>query len=132
VGKTASDLKRAGWPPDEMAQYNPWTAVDRCSHDHELAGRCDMALKIARAAAAILKGKCGAVRVVLFGSLAHGLWFTPRSDIDLYVDGVPVGAFFKAEAEVEAIAHGFKPDLIDAGECSPELPSRIQEERIDL
>jgi len=132
VGKTASDLKRAGWPTDEMAQYSPWTAVDRYSHDHELTGRRDMALQIARAAAAILKSKYGAIRVVLFGSLAHGLWFTPRSDIDLYVEGVPVGAFFKAEAEVEAIAHGFKLDLIDARECAPELSSQIEGEGIEL
>jgi predicted nucleotidyltransferase len=132
VGKTASDLKRAGWPTHEMAQYSPWTAVDRYSHDYELSGRRDQALKIARAAAALLKSSYGATRVVLFGSLAHGLWFTPRSDIDLYVEGLPVETFFKAEAEVEAIAHGFKLDLVDARECSPELSSQIEEEGIDL
>ena len=46
--------------------------------------------------------------------------------------GCPVGTFFKAEAEVEGIAHGFKLDLIDARECSLELLSRIEEEGIDL
>jgi len=132
VGKTASDLKRTGWPTDEMAQYSPWMAVDRYSRDHELSGRRDQALKITWAAAAILKSKYGATRVVLFGSLAHRLWFTPRSDIDLYVEGVPVGAFFKAEAEVEEIARGFKLDLIDARECSPELIGQIEEEGIEL
>ena len=64
--------------------------------------------------------------------MAHGLWFTPRWDIDLYVEGVPVEIFFKAEAEVEAITHGFKLDLIDARECSPELSSQIEEEGIEL
>jgi predicted nucleotidyltransferase len=115
-----------------MARYSPWAALDHYLSDHELIGRRDMALKIARAAAAILKSKYGATRVVLFGSLAHGLWFTPRSDLDLYVEGVSVGSFFKAEAEVEAIAHGFKLDLIDARECSPELSSQIEEEGIEL
>lgn len=115
-----------------MAHYSPWTAVDGYSRDHELTGRRDMALKNAWSAAAISKSKYGATRVVLFGSLAHGLWFTPRSDIDLYVEGVPVGAFFKAEAEVESIAHGFKLDLIDARECSPELSSQIEEEGTEL
>jgi len=79
-----------------------------------------------------LKQRFGAKRVVLFGSLSQDSWLTPRSDIDLCADGIPVERFFRAEAELESISSGFKVDLIDFRECSPELLNRIEKEGIDL
>jgi len=38
----------------------------------------------------------GASRVYLFGSLARGDQFYERSDVDLAVDGIAPGRFFKA------------------------------------
>ena len=100
--------------------------------DRELSLRRDRAWEVARKAAIILKERFGATRVLVFGSLAHRAWFTPRSDIDLCVDGIPVDKFFHAEAEVEALASVFKVDLVDSRECSTELLKQVEEEGLEL
>ena len=130
--RTASDLKQAGWPRQELLGYHPWQAIERHSQDRELVLRRDRAWEVARKAATILKERFGATWVLVFGSLAHGAWFTPRSDIDLCVDGIPVEKFFHAEAEVEALTSEFKVDLIDPRECSPELLKQVEEEGVKL
>ena len=113
MGRTASDLRKEGWPEAEMGKYRPWASIRRYEKDKDVALRRERALEMARKAAGLLKEQFGAIRVVLFGSLAHGAWFTPRSDIDLLVEGVSPQAFFRAEAAVEALASGFKVDLVD-------------------
>jgi predicted nucleotidyltransferase len=130
--KTATDLKRAGWPRDELLKYRPWQAIERHRKDQDLISHHDLALSVARKVAVILKKRFGAKRVVLFGSLSQDAWFTPRSDIDLCAEGIPVERFFRAEAEIEAMASGFKVDLIDFRECSPELLKRVEGEGIEL
>ena len=87
---------------------------------------------ISRQIAGLLKKKYRATRVALFGSLAHKVWFTPRSDIDIYAEGIPPGQFFRAESEVQKNGAGFKINLVDPKECSPELLRKIEEEGIDL
>lgn len=132
MGKTASDLKNSGWPPEEMKKYHPWHSIDRYSKDRSIVARRVRALKISRKIARLLKDQYGATRVVLFGSLAHDEWFTPRSDIDIYAEGIPVDRFFRAESEAQNGSKGFKVDLVDPDECPPELLRQIQQEGIDL
>ena len=132
MGRTASDLKRSGWPKKEIENYQPWTAIERYNRDDDLKVRKEQALEISRKVADMLKQKYGAGHVVLFGSLAHGAWFTPRSDIDIYAEGIPVSSFFKAEADAQEISRGFKMDLVDPGDCSPEMLSKIRQEGLDL
>ncbi len=132
MAKTALDLKKAGWPREELLRYRPWQAIERYGRDRGLIVRRNRALQVAREAATILKKRFGATRVLVFGSLAHRVWFTPRSDVDLCVDGISVEAFFRAEAAVEAMASGFKVDLVDSKECPPELLKQIEEEGVEL
>ncbi len=132
MAKTALDLKKAGWPHEELLRYRPWQAIERYGRDRGLIVRRDRALQVARKAATILKKRFGATRVLVFGSLAHRVWFTPRSDVDLCVDGISVEAFFKAEAAVEAMASGFKVELVDSKECPPELMKQIEDEGVEL
>jgi predicted nucleotidyltransferase len=132
MGRTASDLKRAGWPADEMIRYQPWAASERYERDRGLILRREKAWKMAREATRILKSRFGATRVLVFGSLAHGAWFTPRSDVDLYAEGIPVEVFFRAEAAIEEIESNIKVDLLDARECSPQLLQVIEEEGVEL
>ena len=132
MAKTALDLKKAGWPHEELLRYRPWQAIERYGRDRGLIVCRDRALQVARKAATILKKRFGATRVLVFGSLAHRVWFTPRSDVDLCVDGISVEAFFKAEAAVEAMASGFKVDLVDSKECPPELMKQIEDEGVEL
>ncbi len=130
--KTASDLKKAGWPREDLIKYRPWQAMERYGRDRDLIFRRNRAWEVACKAATILKERFGATRVLVFGSLAHGAWFTPRSDIDLLADGIPVEKFFHAEADVEAVTTGYKVDLVDSRECSPELLEQVEEEGVEL
>jgi len=132
MGKTASDLRKDGWPPDEMQKYHPWQAAERYTEDLEAVALRARAMEISREAARILKKKYGATRVVLFGSLARSSMFATTSDIDLYAEGVPGIRFFEAEAEIEEIAKGFRVDLVETKECPPQLLREIEDEGIDL
>jgi predicted nucleotidyltransferase len=132
MGKTASDLRKDGWPPDEMQKYHPWQAAERYTEDPDAVARRERAMEISRGAARILRKKYGATRVVLFGSLARSSLFANTSDIDLYAEGVPGSLFFGAEAEIEEIAKGFRVDLVEKRECPPQLLREIEEEGIDL
>jgi len=132
MGKTASDLRKDGWPPDEMQKYQPWQAAERYTDDSKAVALRARAMEISREAARILKKKYGATRVVLFGSLARSSMFATTSDIDLYAEGVPETRFFEAEAEIEEIAKGFRVDLVETKECPPHLLREIEDEGIDL
>ena len=132
MGKTASDLRKGGWPPDEMQKYRPWKAAERYTDDPDALPRRVRAMEISREAARILKKKYGATRVGLFGSLARSSMFATTSDIDLYAEGIPGGLFFEAEAEIEKIAKGFRVDLVETKECPPHLLREIEDEGIDL
>ena len=132
MGKTASDLRKDGWPPDEMQKYHPWQAAERYTEDSKAVALRARAMEISREAARVLKTKYEATRVVLFGSLARGSLFAPISDIDLYAEGIPGGLFFEAEAEIEEIAKDFRVDLVETKECPPYLLKEIEDEGIDL
>jgi uncharacterized protein len=132
MGRTASDLKRSGWSDKEVASYQPWGALERYSKDDDILTRKTHALDISRKIAQMLKEKYGAEHVVLFGSLAHSAWFTPRSDIDLYTEGIPVREFFKAEAAAQEMSQGFKVDLVDPQDCPQEMILKIKQEGVEL
>ncbi len=132
MAKTATDLKEAGWPEEEMRKYDPWKHLKRHKRDPAMRLRRERALKVARRAARILKMEFEADRVVIFGSLAHNAWFTPRSDIDIYVEGIPAGLFFKAEAAIENIDPEFRIDLIHEEECTGVMLKKIDEEGLEL
>jgi len=132
MAKTASDLRKDGWPPDEMKKYHPWQAAERYTEDPDAVARRGRAMEVIREAARVLKKKYGATRVVLFGSLARSSLIAPSSDIDLYAEGIPGTRFFEAEAEIEEIAKGFRVDLVETKECPPQLLREIEDEGIEL
>ena len=132
MGKTATDLKNSGWPIEEMKKYRPWESSERYKKDRGVIERRARALNISRQIVRLLKEKYGATRVVLFGSLSHDAWFTPRSDIDICAEGIPVDQFSLAESEVQKAGEGFKIDLVEPDECSAELLRVIEKEGIDL
>ncbi len=132
MARTASDLKKAGWPREEILKYRPWQAVDRYKGKSQIIQRRQRAWEVAKQAAKLLKIRFGATRVKIFGSVAHGAWFTPRSDVDIYIEGLTVEAFSRAEAAIEKIDQGFKVDLLTPEECSEELLRRIEEEGVEL
>jgi predicted nucleotidyltransferase len=70
--------------------------------------------------------------VIAFGSLAHGAWFGPRSDIDLAVEGVSADAFWRAWAALDRVEPAFEIDLV-AIEVAPErLRDEIDQQGVAL
>ncbi|MBI3913443.1 MAG: nucleotidyltransferase domain-containing protein [Chloroflexi bacterium] len=90
------------------------------------------AMNVVRQAARILREQFGAKRVVVFGSLAHQLWYSPLSDIDLAVWGIDPQDFLEAFGVVERIASGFDVNLVDPQKCFPSIRTSIKKEGIEV
>lgn len=92
------------------------------------------AMKLARAAAAILREEFGATRVSVFGSLARAD-FNMISDIDLIVWGIPenrrAAAFLEVGGEREEPG-SFGPDLVFAENASPELLESVRADHLEI
>ena len=108
-----------------MATYRA-TAQSRSEAEHqELAQRRERARQVARRAAALLKERFGATRVVVFGSVVHGYWFSRTSDIDLAAWGLQPDDYFVAVARLQDLSPEFSLDLVPAERCKPALHDAI-------
>jgi len=124
------DVDRAS--ADSLAPYRA-TVRARSERDaRALDARRERALNLARTAASLLTREYGATRVVLFGSLAHGRWFSDASDIDLAARGLGAEAHLLALARLEDIAGGLRIDLVRAEHCPPTLLAAIEEDGVAL
>jgi len=94
----------------------------------QLAQRFVQAQKLAEEAAHLLKYEFGAERVAVFGSLAHGQWFSKTSDIDLAVCGLALDQYFTAVARLQDLSPEFKVDLVAVESCSTSLRQAILQE----
>jgi predicted nucleotidyltransferase len=97
----------------------------------EVAARDDL-LKRVRAAAATLRTRYGAKRVILFGSLAHEAWFSADSDVDLAVEGLTGDSYWQAWRAVEEIIEDRPVDLIDVETARDSLRSAIERSGVIL
>ena len=118
--------------PDRWQEYIEGARARERLRRQQLARRRARAWDIARRAAALLKEEFGATRVVVFGSLAHGAWFHPHSDIDLAAEGIPPERFWRAGCRLEEIAEGFEIDLVALETASPSLRETIEKEGVEL
>jgi predicted nucleotidyltransferase len=82
--------------------------------------------------AKLLKSQFDVQRVILFGSLAHQAWFTPDSDIDLAVQGLPSSNYWQAWRAIEEIITNRKIDLVEIETVSPTLKRIIEQDGIEL
>lgn len=98
----------------------------------KLASRRARAWKLARKAAALLKEKYGASEVLVFGSLAHGTWFSRWSDVDLAVRGIPDERYYAAVAAITGLSREFKVDLVDLDDCLLSLRQVVAREGIAI
>lgn len=125
---TALELGPEGWKPyAEALKMRP----DRVPTREEIAER-DRLIEKAREAAAMLKESYGATRVILFGSLAHGAWFHPRSDVDLAVEGIAPETFYRAWTAVEHVIADRPVDMVDIAASYPSVRRSLAHEGIDL
>ena len=83
-------------------------------------------------AAEVLKTRFGALRVVLFGSLAHVAWFMPDSDVDLAVEGLDANDYWQAWRTVEQIIGDRAVDLIEIETASNSLLEAIKRHGVEL
>jgi predicted nucleotidyltransferase len=123
VAKTALELT-----PEERATYQPGRRYNPAQANERL----ENAWLVAHAAARLLREQFGATRVAAFGSLAHRLWFTPRSDIDLAAWGIPPESFFRAVAAVTGLAQEFEVNLVDPERCQSHLCQAIERHGVDV
>jgi predicted nucleotidyltransferase len=118
--------------PEELLAYRR-TALAREARDREpSARRRASAWAAAHAAARILKQEFGAVRVVAFGSLAHGAWFHPVSDIDLAVEGIAAAAFWRAWCALDRLGSSFEFDLVPTETATDRLRQEIARDGVVL
>ncbi len=105
--------------PEVMARYRRSALAREMALQQESEQRRQAAWSTARRAARLLREEFGATRVIAFGSLAHGAWFEPRSDIDLAAEGIPPEAFWRAWCALDRLDSTVEFDLI-AIESAPE------------
>lgn len=129
MAKTASELST-----EELRSYRPWLSMERHRKDPEVSRRREDAWKVARVAAAMLKKRFGATRVVVFGSLARKTVFTQWSDIDLAVWGIAPEEYYSAAGAAMDIGleKGIRVDVVDPGDCGLQFLVDIEQEGIEL
>jgi len=126
---TALELGREGWKPYlEAAQRRPTPPELPPAEQRER----EQLLSRIREAAAVLKTRFGARRVVLFGSLAHAAWFTPDSDVDLAVEGLTAQDYWQAWRLVEEMIGDRSVDLVDVETAGESLRQVIERHGVEL
>ncbi len=97
-------------------------------YEAEAAERFERAWMSANQAANWLKREFGLKQVWVFGSLVHQHWFSPTSDIDLAVKGLPNDLYLTVVARLQDLAPEFKIDLVSLDRCPPDLSQAILKE----
>ena len=118
--------------PDTLAAYRETIHKRQEAEQKKLALRRDRAWEIARQAASLLQETFGATRIMVFGSLAHGYWFSRTSDIDMAAWGVKDEDYLVAVARLQDLSPEFGIDLIRMESCRPGLHEAILQEGIQL
>ncbi len=126
---TALELGRKGWRPFLRAARRGEGAAEPRPADH---ARREKLLSQVREAAAELKARCGARRVVLFGSLASERPLAPDADVDLAIEGLGDGDYWEAWALVERIISGRSVDLVELETASESLRRAIRRYGIEM
>lgn len=116
----------------KRAEYQTGMARREAESQRRRANHLARAQEVARAAAAVLRTKHGATRVVLFGSLAQPARFHVRSDVDLAVWGIDERAYLRAVADVTALDADVLVDLVRVEEIAPSLLTAIEQEGQEL
>jgi len=127
VAKTAAQVT-----DKEMAVYRATARQREEQERREQAQRARRARTLAQQAAALLKERFDARRVVLFGSLARRDFFHRRSDVDLAVEGIKSQDFWRAWSALDTLGCEFEIDLVDVETASPSLRQQIEREGVEL
>ncbi len=85
-----------------------------------------------REVAAMLKSRFGVRRVILFGSLARKLSFTPGSDVDIAVEGLDTKKYWQAWKLAEEMIGDRPVDFVEIETAKESLKQAVQLYGIDL
>jgi predicted nucleotidyltransferase len=88
----------------------------------------DAAWRAVQVVADFLREHYRPARIVVFGSLLDRDSFTPDSDIDIAVEGIPWPDYLRAWNDVERLVPDFRVDLIDLAIVSDRMRQRIADE----
>ena len=117
---------------EELARYR---AAARRRHQTEqaaLARRERHAWELARLAAALLRERFHAERVLVFGSLIHPGCFTEWSDVDVAADGIDAADTLRAMEEVQGMSRSIAVHLVDLAACSHSLREVVDREGVPV
>jgi predicted nucleotidyltransferase len=121
-----------GVPPDALDIYRATMRARDEAAARQRESRRRRAWQVAQQAADLLRREFGAERVVAFGSLVHGHWFTVMSDVDLAAWGLGVEEHLVAIAALQDLAGGLHVDLVRAERGSQALLAVIEAEGVEL
>lgn len=86
----------------------------------------------AHQAAALLRERYNATRVVVFGSLVHDGRFTRWSDVDIAAWGLDARDSLFALGAVMDLDVGIEVNLVDVNTCTPALLAVIEEDGVEI
>jgi uncharacterized protein len=118
--------------PEKWAAYRETMHRRQETELKKLASRRKRAWEIVRLAARLLQESFGASRVLVFGSLTHGLWFSQSSDIDLAAWGIKNEDYFLAVAKLQDLSQEFSIDLVQMENCKPDLKEIVLQQGKEL
>jgi predicted nucleotidyltransferase len=121
-------MKMSRCTSQELEAYRATLKQREAIAQAHLSQRLEKARQLALEAAALLKEQFHAERVMLFGSLVHGGWFSPSSDVDLAVWGLDPLTYLSAVAQLQDLSPDFKVDLVRMERCSTRLEQVILKE----
>jgi predicted nucleotidyltransferase len=116
------------WNSQELEAYRATLKQREAIAQANLSQRLVKARQLAIEAAVLLKERFRAERVMLFGSLVHGGWFSPSSDVDLAVWGLDPLTYLSAVAQLQDLSPDFKVDLVRMERCNARLEQMILNE----
>lgn len=122
----------AAYTAGQLSEWRATLAARQARSERQLEARRQRAGDVARKAADLLRSEFNAQRVVLFGSLVHGMWYSNSSDIDLAVSGLPADTHLRAVAVLNDIDPDFSVDVVRWESCSEALRATIVREGTDL
>jgi predicted nucleotidyltransferase len=120
--------------PEKWKAYGPPDARRRTGVGETklTAAERERVLRRVRKIAALFKERFGAKKVILFGSMAHEAWFVSDSDVDIAVEGLGAGDYWRAWEAAEEMIPDIPVDLIDLGSATESLKRAINRYGVEL
>jgi uncharacterized protein len=125
--KTAAQLTE-----EEIDAYRKSFRKRKQVESLELKQRKERAWSLAQYAASLLKRRFGASRVVIFGSLANGEFFTLWSDVDLAAWGLRPEDTLRAIGVVYDLDENIRVNLVDINIVKASNRTTIESDGIEI